>query len=456
MWFRDPGRALGVLKSAPDDPRADPDSLALAAWLALTAERDPGDAERLARAALERGGEARFASAALAEVLLRRGEHDEALAILRKAMARRPDLRWYELTLADALAEAGRIAEADELLERAARDPELRRHALKRLSRHALEGGDRERALRFYGELVDLAPDYLVYASDYAQLGTLQLEAGDTEGARSTWRRGAAIYPRNAALRELRREHFGEHEPLARPRIPPIAEEAIGVRRIPIRTPLISARTGLLPLLDEASRAERRDGDVLVLAESAAAAGQGRLVPLELVSPGPLAGLLSRFVGRDGPLHSAEGMQGAIMELGRPRVMLGAVAAVLGKALGRRGWFYRVAGRQAAMIDDVAACLPPHDHHLIFGPADPDGLASRLSRELGCEVAIVDANHQSGAWAVGASPGVDRRRLEAVLADNPAGNEDEQTPVVIVRPLERGGEPARGEGARAASEAGAR
>lgn len=451
MWFRDPARALGVLKTEPGDPAADPDSLSLAAWLALNAERDPGSAERLARAALERGGEVRFASAALAEVLLRRSDWDEAVAVLREARDRCPDLRWYEVTLADALLEAGRTGEAEELLERAAGDPELRRHALKRLSRGALERGERERALRFFGELVDLAPDYLVYASDYAELGTLQLEAGDADGARRTWRRGAAIYPRNERLRELRREHLGEDEPLARPRIPPLAEEAIGARRIPIRTPLISTRTPLLPLLDEVSRAERTEGDVLVLAESAAAAGQGRVVPLELIGPGPLARLLSRFVGRDGPLHSPEGMQGAIMELGRPRVALGAAAAVAGKALGRRGWFYRVAGRQAAMIDDVAACLPPHDHHLIFGPADADGLARELSRALGCGVAIVDANHQSGAWTVGASPQVDRRWLEEALADNPAGNEDERTPVVIVRPLDRG---AAKRGARTASGAG--
>ena len=85
------------------------------------------------------------------------------------------------------------------------------------------------------------------------------------------------------------------------------------------------------------------------------------------------------------------------------------------------------------MIDDVAACLPPHDHQLIFGPEQPNALSCTLATALGCDVAIVDANHRSGAWVVGASPGVDRAWLSSALADNPAGNEDEQTPVVIVR-----------------------
>src|SRR5205823_12621702 len=119
-----------------------------------------------------------------------------------------------------------------------------------------------------------------------------------------------------------------------------------------VRTRMITARTGVLDVVDEATADLRRDDDVVALAESAAAAGQGRLVPLELIRPGPLARLLSRFVGRIGPLHSPEGMQGAIMAAGRARVLAGAAAGALGKLVGRRGWFYRVAGPGAAMIDD--------------------------------------------------------------------------------------------------------
>jgi hypothetical protein len=187
----------------------------------------------------------------------------------------------------------------------------------------------------------------------------------------------------------------------------------------------------------------RRPGDVVAIGESPAAAGQGRIVPLELIRPGPLARLLSRFVGAIGPLHSPEGMQGAIMEAGRARVIAGALAAVLGKLVGRRGWFYVVAGPPTAMIDDVAAAMPPHDHHVVFGPRAPEALATELAEQLGCGVAIVDANHLTGAWVVGASPGVDTEWVEAALSDNPAGNEDERTPIVMLRPLARAPSPAQ-------------
>jgi tetratricopeptide (TPR) repeat protein len=432
VWLRDPERARALLLAHSPD-RLDGPSLALLAWLELTLARDEKAAEAAARDALRRASPDRLASAVLSEVLLRRGQYDEALEVLADVRRAFPDVPWYVLTLADALLEAGRQAAAEALLETAVDDPRLRRHALKRLSRLALADGDDARARGHFEALVALAPDYLVYASDYVTLGTLQLEAGDADQARATWRRGTEVYPRQRKLRQLLAEHFGDVGSDSEPRIPAVKEEALGARRIPVRTALITARSGLVEAIDEATAGERRAGDVIALSESAAAAGQGRMLPLELIRPGLLAGALCRFVGEMGPLHSPQGMQGAILECGRLRIAAAAVVGGLGKVVGRRGGFYRSAGAPVAMIDDVAGCLPPHDHHVIFGPARPDALAAELAGALGCSVAIVDANHRSGAWVVGASAGVDRAWLSRVLVDNPAGNEDEQTPVVIVR-----------------------
>ncbi|HWC10544.1 MAG TPA: tetratricopeptide repeat protein, partial [Acidimicrobiales bacterium] len=398
----------------------------------LVHDRDEKQAELLAREALERGGDNRFASAALSETLLRRGEFDGALEVIAAARRRFGQVPWYDLTLADALIEAGRMTEAEEVLEVVLGNPVLRRHALKRLSRAALTRGDNARARRMFEDLVAMAPNYLVFASDYVVLGTLQLHDGDRDAARATWRRGAEAYPRHGTLRGLLQDHFGENGVIAAPRVPPVDEAALGVRRIPVRTPMITPRTGLLEVVDHATAGLREPGDVIALSESAAAAGQGRMLPLELLQPGLVARTLCRFVNEIGPLHSPAGMQGAVMESGRLRVVLAAAVGGAGKAVGRPGWFYRVAGPWAAMIDDVAGCLPPHDHHVIFGPADPDGLSTEIAQSLGCPVAVVDANHRTGAWVVGASAAVDRGWLARVLADNPAGNEDEQTPIVLV------------------------
>ncbi|MDX6642091.1 MAG: Tetratricopeptide repeat, partial [Solirubrobacteraceae bacterium] len=132
VWLRDPARALRLLRGR-SALRGGP--LALLAWLELTYARDEERAEHAARSALEQRGDTRFASAALAELLLRHGEHDAAIDVLRAARDRLPEIAWYELTLADALEEAGRVEEAEALLERALGERPLRRHALKRLSR---------------------------------------------------------------------------------------------------------------------------------------------------------------------------------------------------------------------------------------------------------------------------------------------------------------------------------
>ncbi|WP_283138346.1 tetratricopeptide repeat protein [Rhizohabitans arisaemae] len=434
IWLRRPARARAILAA---QPTLDVPSLSLLAWLTLTVEQDEKHAESLARTALGHVGDSRFATAALTEVLLRRGEYDEAIEVIGAARHRFPAIRWYELTLADTLVEAGRITAAEDVLEEAAADPVLRRHALKRLSKLALDRGDHERARYFLEPLVALAPDYLVYASDYIVLGHLYIEAGEPDKARDTWHKGAEVYVRNSELRALLMRHFGEQGPSIAPRIARVDERRLGAKRIPVRTPMISFRTGITEVVDTATAMIRRPGDVIAFSESAAAAGQGRMLPLELVDPSLMAAVLCRFVGKIGPLSSPAGMQGAIMEVGRAKVALGAVAGAVGRLLGRRGWFYRVTGPATAMIDDVAACMPPHDHHLIFGPSEADALSEQLAAALRCGVAVVDANHRSGATIIGASREVDRNWLVTALADNPAGNEDEQTPVVIIRPLEK-------------------
>jgi hypothetical protein len=47
-------------------------------------------------------------------------------------------------------------------------------------------------------------------------------------------------------------------------------------------------------------------------------------------------------------------------------------------------------------------------------------------------VAVIDAN-DAGCVVLGASPGVDRRFVVRLFADNPLGQAREQTPIAVVR-----------------------
>ena len=114
-----------------------------------------------------------------------------------------------------------------------------------------------------------------------------------------------------------------------------------------------------------------------------------------------------------------------------------------GRVIRKRGLFYRVAGREVEAIDGPTPNrLPPHNVSASLGPADPDGVASRISQVLRdavggpVAVAIVDASDLA-VTVLGASPGADRELIATLMRDNPLGQGHEQTPVCVMRPLGR-------------------
>jgi len=212
---------------------------------------------------------------------------------------------------------------------------------------------------------------------------------------------------------------------------PPEANTLSGV--IPVRTHLVTEGDDLFELVERYTKDVAEPGDVVVLAESMVAITQGRAVPQQSVRPGPLATFLSRFPAKDGSLATPHAMQLAIEEAGAPRVLLGAAAAAVGRPFGRRGDFYRVAGRHLALIDDVAGTMWPYEKHIILGPRDPDRLAGQLKERLGVDVVVVDVNDIRCVDILGASSGVDRRRVSRALLSNPLGNDDQQTPLAVIK-----------------------
>lgn len=207
--------------------------------------------------------------------------------------------------------------------------------------------------------------------------------------------------------------------------------------RIPIRTRLITEDDDLPAVVDAFTRDIREPGDIIVLSESVAAIAQGRAIPPERVRPGRLARFLCRFAQKDGSLATPAAMQLAIREAGAARVLLGSAAALAGRLFGRRGWFYHVAGRRLALIDDIAGTLPPYDACIVLGPKDPRRLAEAIRDATGVDAAIADVNDLRRADILGFTGSLPVEDLAACLLDNPGGNDDQQTPLVIVRPLHR-------------------
>lgn len=217
------------------------------------------------------------------------------------------------------------------------------------------------------------------------------------------------------------------------PRDVPVSDVTVNQGVIPLRTHLITDKDDIFSVVERYALGVAESGDIIVLAESMVAITQGRAIPQQAVHPGSLAAFLSRFPGKDGSLATPHAMQLAIQETGAARVMLGAAAAAMGRPFGRRGDFYRVAGRKLALIDDVAGTMWPFEKHIILGPRDPEQLAGQLREKTGLEVVIVDVNDIHCVDILAATPGVDKRLVRRVLASNPLGNDDQQTPLALMR-----------------------
>jgi hypothetical protein len=131
-------------------------------------------------------------------------------------------------------------------------------------------------------------------------------------------------------------------------------------------------------------------------------------------------------------------VQVAIKLVGTVRALLGFFLAFIGKGLRVKGLFYRVVGPEVKLIDDVTGTMAPYERYIVLGPANADQVAEELKQEAGIPVMIVDANDLGRVDLVGISSGFTsemRRVCLEALASNPFGNADEQTPLVLLRPI---------------------
>ena len=70
----------------------------------------------------------------------------------------------------------------------------------------------------------------------------------------------------------------------------------------------------------------------------------------------------------------------------------------------------------------------------MLGPDQPERLCREAAAELGVDVAIVDVNDLGRVKVLAGSAGCDEALLQRALKPNPAGNANQRTPLVLVRP----------------------
>jgi hypothetical protein len=207
------------------------------------------------------------------------------------------------------------------------------------------------------------------------------------------------------------------------------------------RCRVLPVRTHLLGVLDDAGAVLERyaghliqPGDVLTIGETPLAVMQGRYHHPATVEPSMLARLLCRVFHPTSSLATACGLQSLIDIVGPARVLGAWLVGTSLKLVGAKGWFYRLAGDQARLIDDITGTTPPYDQTIVLGPDQPEQFCNRMAAALGVAVAVVDVNDLGRVKVLAASQGCDEPLLQRALRPNPAGNANERTPLVLVRP----------------------
>ena len=141
--------------------------------------------------------------------------------------------------------------------------------------------------------------------------------------------------------------------------------DGVDYQRIPVKTHLITNKDDYADVVVKYAKDKMQDGDILFCSEKSVACTQNRAIPMEDIKPRKLAVTLSRYVTKTPAgigLGIPETMEMALQECGTPRILFAAFCSVVGKLLGKKGWFYTVAGPKARGIDGpTEGTIPPYD-----------------------------------------------------------------------------------------------
>ncbi len=179
-----------------------------------------------------------------------------------------------------------------------------------------------------------------------------------------------------------------------------------------------------------------KKNDILTIGETPLAIMQGRYIAPQNLEYNIFSKILCYFFHPTSSLATACGMQLLIDKIGVTRITFSLILGFLFKCIGIKGIFYRLTGFESSLIDDISGTVIPYDKSIVMGPIMTKLFCEKLSKQLEVEVAVVDVNDLGGVKILASSNKSVNNILKDILKDNPAGNSDEKTPIVLIRNIE--------------------
>jgi len=178
--------------------------------------------------------------------------------------------------------------------------------------------------------------------------------------------------------------------------------------------------------------------DILTIGESPLAVMQGRYIDYRNVNANLISRLICKGFQPTSSLATACGMQTLINISGPTRVIIAWLIGGIFKFFGVGGVFYRLAGEQARLIDDITGTTPPYDKSIVLGPKDTQTFCINAAKHLNINVAVVDVNDLGRVKILSTNNENNAEKIKRALTSNPAGNANQQTPLVLIRSDEIG------------------
>ena len=208
-----------------------------------------------------------------------------------------------------------------------------------------------------------------------------------------------------------------------------------------IETHFVTVGESYIDLMEKYVKPLYQEGDILSMSEKVIAICQKRVVTEEELKPGFWAKLLSRFVHQTsaGPgMGLPIKMQFAINVCGLPKILWAAFRAAVDKLRGVHGTFYRIAGLEVSGLDGFyGEDIPEYEHMGVRIPENPAGVCDEIFEKTGIVSMIVDANDLNVEMLGHCSQLKESdEQLLDLIRDNPAGQDRQLTPFVLIRPVE--------------------
>ena len=211
--------------------------------------------------------------------------------------------------------------------------------------------------------------------------------------------------------------------------------------RFAIKTHFVEVGESHIELVEKYVLPLYEAGDVLSFGAKVMAMCTENVYHRDEVKPGFFANLMWRFAANNSTgigMHEPYKLQLVINECGLPRVLLAAFLSAVTKPFGIKGVFYRVCGRGVAGIDgfyDRSDFAVYRDMALV-NPENAVELCNEIHEKTGVPTVLMDANDfdQNILGKCDGFPLTDKQ-IQDAMYDNPSGQGDELTPLILIRPL---------------------